>query len=111
MNANITKNCTQCIHKILKNKCTEKSILGLSRLTKSSIHGRANIPRHDHPHQVTPLFYNGITEGECDTLSGIHFKNPQAIYSGTRIKKVGLEIWPFLLEAKRSSAEARTLEF
>ena len=59
----------------------------------------------------TPLFYNGITEGACDTLSGTHFKNPQAIYSGTRIKKAGLESWPFLLEAKTSSAEARTLEF
>ena len=64
-----------------------------------------------HMQYGTPLFYNGITEGECDTLSGTHFKNPQAIYSGTRIKKVGLEIWPFLLEAKRTSAEARTLEF
>ena len=59
----------------------------------------------------TPLFYNGITEGACDHLSGTHFKNPQAIYSGTRIKKAGLESWPFLLEAKTSSAEARTLEF
>ena len=59
----------------------------------------------------TPLFYNGITEGEYDHLSGIHFKNPQAIHSGTRIKKAGLESWPFLLEAKMSSAEARTSEF
>ena len=59
----------------------------------------------------TPLFYNGITEGACDTLSGTYVKNLQAIYSRTCIKKVGLESWPFLLEAKRSSAEARTLEF
>ena len=63
------------------------------------------------PAKDTPLFYNGITEGACDTLSETHFKNPQAIYSGTCIKKAGLESWPFLLEAKTSSAEARTLEF
>ena len=59
----------------------------------------------------TPLFYNEITEGAWDHLSGTHFKNPQAIYSGTRIKKAGLRSWSFLLEAKTSSAEARTLEF
>ena len=60
---------------------------------------------------ITPLFYNGITEGACDHLSGTHFKNPQAIYSGTRIKKVGLRSRPFFLKAKTSSAEARTWEF
>ena len=59
----------------------------------------------------TPLFYNGITEGANHLISGTRFKNPQAIYSGTRKKKVGLRSWSFLLEAKMSSAEARTLEF
>ena len=60
----------------------------------------------------TPLLYNGISEGACDHLSGTHFKNPQAIYSGTRIKKVGLWSRPFFLKAKTSSAEnSRILDF
>ena len=59
----------------------------------------------------TPLFYNEITGGAWDHLSGTHFKNPQAIYSGTRIKKVGLASWTFLIKAKKASGEARNLEF